>query len=50
MEQDERITIRIDKLLLSDLDDLRRKEEDVPTRAEMLRRLIKRAKQSATPF
>jgi hypothetical protein len=30
--------------LLERLDDLRRKEEDLPSRAEMLRRLIERAK------
>ncbi len=48
MEQDERVTIRIDKRLLSVLDDLRRKEKDVPTRAEMLRRLIQRADQQSS--
>ncbi len=43
MEHTERMTIRIDPQWLKLLDDLRRREEDVPTRAEMIRRLVSRA-------
>jgi len=41
--QDEQIAVRISKRLLDLLDDVRREERDVPTRAEMIRRLIQRA-------
>ena len=37
------ITIRVTADRLEALDELRRKERDVPTRAEMVRRLIDRA-------
>ncbi len=42
MTQDTQIAIRISERLLIDLDDMRRRETDVPTRAEMIRRLIER--------
>jgi metal-responsive CopG/Arc/MetJ family transcriptional regulator len=40
MANNTQITIRISAKLLRKLDDLRRSESDVPTRAEMMRRLI----------
>jgi len=43
MTQDTQIAVRISQQLLETLDDIRRKEKDVPSRAEMLRRLIERA-------
>jgi metal-responsive CopG/Arc/MetJ family transcriptional regulator len=43
MQQDQQLVIRISKRLLDTLDDLRRWETDVPSRAEMIRRLIERA-------
>jgi hypothetical protein len=42
--QDSQIAVRISTELLSVLDDLRRQEKDLPSRAEMIRRLIERAK------
>ena len=44
MAKDDRITIRVDAELLRQIDKLRRKEADLPNRAEMVRRLIERAK------
>jgi metal-responsive CopG/Arc/MetJ family transcriptional regulator len=41
--QDTQIAVRISSQLLTALDELRRKEKDLPTRAEMLRRLVERA-------
>ena len=38
-----KITLRIDAAMLEKLDDMRRVEKDVPTRSEMVRRLIERA-------
>ena len=38
-----RITIRLTPAILNKLDALRRKEGDIPTRAEMTRRIIERA-------
>ncbi len=35
--------MRIAPMEIADLDDLRRKEADLPTRSEMMRRLIARA-------
>lgn len=46
MTQDEQIAVRISAKLLEMLDELRREERDVPTRAEMIRRLIGRAKEA----
>jgi metal-responsive CopG/Arc/MetJ family transcriptional regulator len=43
MLQDTQIAVRIAESLLLKLDDLRRAERDVPSRAEMIRRLIERA-------
>ena len=43
MIQDTQIAVRISEQLLIDLDDVRRHEKDVPSRAEMIRRLIERA-------
>ena len=40
MTHDTQIVIRISKQLVSELDLIRRTEEDVPSRAEMLRRMI----------
>lgn len=37
------IPIRLDDRHLNTLDELRRVEKDIPTRAEMVRRLIERA-------
>lgn len=41
--KDARLNLRIEKPLLALLDDLRRAEKDVPSRGEMVSRLIKRA-------
>jgi metal-responsive CopG/Arc/MetJ family transcriptional regulator len=41
--QDMQIAIRISTDHLEQLDDLRRDEKDLPSRAEMIRRLIERA-------
>lgn len=43
MTQDTQIAIRMSTQALAALDDLRRIEDDVPSRAEMIRRLIDRA-------
>ena len=43
MTQDDIIQIRIQSSLLAVLDDLRRAEKDLPSRSEMVRRLIARA-------
>jgi len=43
MAQDAQIAVRISTALLAALDELRRKEKDLPSRAEMLRRLVDRA-------
>ncbi len=43
MKHDKQISLRIGEEYLRALDDLRRKEDDVPSRTEMLRRLIERA-------
>jgi hypothetical protein len=42
-DQDQNLTVRISAERLEALDEIRRKERDLPTRAEMLRRLIDRA-------
>ncbi len=42
MTQTETIAIRISEPLLELLDEARRKERDIPGRAEMIRRLIER--------
>lgn len=42
MTKDQQIAIRVTDKLLSTLDDIRRGEPDLPTRAEMIRRLIER--------
>ena len=36
--------MKVSEALAAKLDDLRRKEKDVPNRSEMIRRLIERAK------
>lgn len=46
MTQDTQIAVRIAESLLDKLDDLRREERDVPSRAEMIRRLIERASEA----
>lgn len=43
MEKDEILHMRLEGELKTGLDDLRRVEPDVPTRSEMVRRLIRRA-------
>lgn len=43
MTQDDILQIRIKASLLALLDDLRRAEKDLPSRSEMVRRLIERA-------
>lgn len=40
---DESITVRLPGELLTGIDELRRAESDIPTRAGMIRRLIERA-------
>lgn len=44
MANDTQIAVRATTEHLKKLDDLRRKEKDLPTRTEMIRRLIERAK------
>ena len=44
MTKDTQTAIRLLSEHLLKLDELRRKEKDLPTRAEMMRRLIERAK------
>jgi Ribbon-helix-helix protein, copG family len=39
-DKNERITVRVDSEWLETIDDLRRLEKDVPTRAEYLRRAV----------
>ena len=39
-----KITFRLDQDLLRKLDDMRRNEPDLPSRSEMVRRLLARAK------
>ena len=43
MEEKIKITFRLESALLQKLDDMRRVEKDVPSRSEMVRRLIERA-------
>ena len=43
MTQDTQIAVRISTQALAALDELRRVEADLPSRAEMIRRLIERA-------
>jgi metal-responsive CopG/Arc/MetJ family transcriptional regulator len=43
MTQDTQIAIRISTQALAALDQLRKNEDDLPSRAEMIRRLIERA-------
>lgn len=43
MTKDIRFEMRLDAATVATLDDLRRKEPDLPTRAEMIRRLISSA-------
>ena len=47
MQHDTQIAVRISEERLRQLDELRRREKDLPSRAEMLRRLIDRAAKSA---
>ena len=44
MANDTQIAVRTNTDHLRKLDELRRKEKDLPTRTEMIRRLIERAK------
>jgi hypothetical protein len=39
-EQTERFEMRVTKAFLKSIDDWRRREEDLPTRAEAIRRLV----------
>jgi hypothetical protein len=43
MTKDKQMPLRISSGLIETLDELRRREKDLPTRAEMIRRLIERA-------
>ena len=43
MQKTERFEMRLSVEEIAKIDDLRRKEADVPPRAEMIRRLIERA-------
>lgn len=43
MTQDTQFAVRISKRLLDMLDEIRREERDLPSRAEMIRRLIEKA-------
>uniref|UniRef100_UPI00403FA7EC ribbon-helix-helix protein, CopG family n=1 Tax=Hyphomicrobium sp. ghe19 TaxID=2682968 RepID=UPI00403FA7EC len=43
MTQDTQIAVRISTQALAALDQLRKQEDDLPSRAEMIRRLIERA-------
>ncbi len=43
MEKDQNFHMRASAAMLSALDKLRKKEPDLPSRAEMIRRLIERA-------
>ena len=43
MKEEARISMRLAGALLRKLDDMRRVEQDVPSRSEMIRRLIERA-------
>jgi hypothetical protein len=42
-QKPELVQARLDKNELKKLDNLRRKEDDLPSRAEMIRRLLERA-------
>lgn len=44
MRHDKQLALRIADSLLTTLDELRRAEQDLPSRAEMVRRLIENAK------
>jgi hypothetical protein len=46
MELDTQIVIRISRDMLKKLDDIRRRDEDLPGRPEMIRRLIEREDES----
>lgn len=44
MQHDKKVTaVRLDDTHMQVLDDLRRREPDIPTRSEMIRRIIERA-------
>ena len=42
-DKDRSFTFRVTEKTLKELDELRKKESDLPTRGEMLRRLVERA-------
>ncbi len=48
MEHDKILQMRLSAQIKADLDELRRREQDIPTRSEMIRRLISRAIAEAT--
>ncbi len=48
MEHDKILQMRLSAQIKADLDELRRREKDIPTRSEMIRRLISRAIAEAT--
>ena len=45
-DQDQQLTVRISAKRIALLDEIRRQEKDLPTRAAMLRRLVDEAAQS----
>lgn len=42
-DPDKFFQMRISKQFIMDVDELRKREEDLPTRAELIRRLVERA-------
>lgn len=48
MKHDKILQMRLSAQIKADLDELRRREQDIPTRSEMIRRLISRAIAEAT--
>jgi metal-responsive CopG/Arc/MetJ family transcriptional regulator len=47
MEKTERLSVRVDPEFMEALDELRRKEKDLPTRGEFVRRFVMRAYQQS---
>jgi hypothetical protein len=48
-DKDRSFTFRVTQKTLKELDELRKKESDLPTRGEMLRRLVERATAATKP-
>lgn len=47
IEKTERLSVRVDPEFMEALDELRRKEKDLPTRGEFVRRFVMRAYQQS---